>query len=139
MSKPQEANDVFAVYQQNVDSLFSSIEKSIPSYAEALTGLRQEYVQAYENAASSVISAQKEFASKTGINVDVPDAALNIIRDVNKQTIKTSSVQNQIALVAIDAAKQNVKTWNDNAKTFADLNKDIIQSWISAFTQTTKN
>jgi len=40
-------------------------------------------------------------------------------------------------LASIDATQQNIKTFNDNAKSFVELNKNILQSWISAFT--TKN
>jgi len=43
-------------------------------------------------------------------------------------------MQNQIALATIDATQQNIKTFNDNAKSFADLNKNVLQSWISTFT-----
>ena len=46
-------------------------------------------------------------------------------------------LQNQIVLASIDATQQNIKTFNDNAKSFVELNKNILQSWISAFA--TKN
>jgi len=35
----------------------------------------------------------------------------------------------------IDATVQNIKTFNDNVNAFADLNKNIIQSWMTPFTQ----
>ncbi len=28
----------------------------------------------------------------------------------------------------------NIKTWNDNANIFADLNRNIMEFWMSAFT-----
>jgi hypothetical protein len=37
-------------------------------------------------------------------------------------------------LTTIDATQQNIKTFNDNVKSLADLNKNILQSWISTFT-----
>jgi flagellar motility protein MotE (MotC chaperone) len=83
----------------------------------------------------SVLSVQKEIVNKAGINANIPDAAINAIRDTNDGINKAYSVQNQIVQTAFDAAKQNIKTFNDNAKAFADLNKNITQSWISVFTQ----
>jgi hypothetical protein len=50
--------------------------------------------------------------------------------------IKAKSVQNQIIQATTNAIQQNIKTWNDNADAFTDLNRNILQSWISTFTQT---
>jgi hypothetical protein len=56
------------------------------------------------------------------------------MRDTTEEIVKATSIQNQMALATIDATQQNIKTFNDNAKSFADLNKNIMQSWITAFT-----
>jgi len=126
--------DIYAVYQQNVDKFLSSVKQSVPRYHQSVTNAQQEYVEACENVANSCITLQKEFANKAGITTSVPEAALKVIRDTTEEVVKATSIQNQIALTAIDAAQQNIKTFNDNAKSFADLNKSILQSWISAFT-----
>ena len=127
------AKDIYAVYQQNVDKYLSSVKQSVPRYHQSVTNAQQEYVEACENVANSCITLQKEFANKAGITTNVPEAALKVIRDTTEEVVKATSIQNQIALAAIDAAQQNIKTFNDNAKSFADLNKSILQSWISAF------
>jgi len=126
--------DIYAVYQQNVDKFLSSVKQSVPRYHQSVTNAQQEYVDACENVANSCITLQKEFARKAGITTNVPEAALKVIRDTTEEIVKITSIQNQIALAAIDATQQNIKTFNDNAKSFADLNKNILQSWISAFT-----
>ncbi len=128
------AKDIYAVYQQNVDKYLSSVKQSVPRYHQSVTNAQQEYVEACENVANSCITLQKEFANKAGITTNVPEAALKVIRDTTEEVVKATSIQNQIALAAIDAAQQNIKTFNDNAKSFADLNKSILQSCISAFT-----
>ena len=128
------AKDIYAVYQQNIDKYLSSVKQSVPRYHQSVTNAQQEYVEACENVANSCITLQKEFANKAGITTNVPEAALKVIRDTTEEVVKATSIQNQIALAAIDAAQQNIKTFNDNAKSFADLNKSILQSWISAFT-----
>lgn len=135
MSQETKAQkDIYAVYQQNVDKYLSSVKQSVPRYHQSVTNAQQEYVEACENVANSCITLQKEFANKAGITTNVPEAALKVIRDTTEEVVKATSIQNQIALAAIDAAQQNIKTFNDNAKSFADLNKSILQSWISAFT-----
>lgn len=136
MSSTEQPKDIFALYLQNVDKFFNGIEKTIPNYHQSITDLQQEWLQAFENNIKSVVSLQQEFANKAGINTTVPEAALKAIRDTNEEIVKSYSVQNQVFLAAIDATKQNVKTFNDNAKSFADMNKNIMRYWISAFTPT---
>jgi len=133
----KNSKDVFSVYQQNVDKLFSGIKQSVPQYHQSITNVQQEYLQAYENIVDSTITLQKEYVKKAGIATNIPEATLKVIHDTTEEFVKATSIQNQIALATIDATQQNIKTFNDNAKSFADLNRNILQSWISAFT--TKN
>ncbi|GDY16430.1 hypothetical protein LBMAG54_12860 [Nitrosopumilaceae archaeon] len=140
MSKNEQTpgtKDVFSVYEENVDKLFSGIRHSVPQYHQSITNVQQEYLQAYENIVDSTIALQKEYAKKTGIATDIPQATLKVIHDTAEEFVKVASIQNQMTLATMDATQQNIKAFNDNAKSFADLNRNILQSWISAFT--TKN
>jgi len=136
-TKQVNSKDMFSVYQENVDKMFSGIKQSVPQYHQSITNVQQEYLQAIENMIDSSITLQKEFVMKAGIASDVPTTTLKVIDNTTEEFVKVSSIQNQIALATIDATQQNIKTFNDNAKSFVDLNKNILQSWISAFT--TKN
>ena len=131
------SKDVFSVYQENVDKMFSGIKQSVPQYHQSVTNVQQEYLQAFENVVDSTITLQKEYVKKAGIATNIPEATLKMIHDTTEECVKATSIQNQIALATIDATQQNIKTFNDNAKSFVDLNRNILQSWISAFT--TKN
>ena len=131
------SKDVFSVCQENVDKLFTGIRKSVPQYHQSITNVQQEYLQAYEHAVDSTIALQKEYVKKAGIATNVPETTLKMIHDTTEEFVKATAMQNQITLATIDAAQQNIKTFNDNAKSFVDLNKNMLQSWISAFTAKT--
>ena len=133
-SNKSEKNDVFSTVEQTVDKQVKSTEKSFPNYQASVTSLQQEYTEAFENIVESSIALQREFANKTGINPALPEATEPAVRKSNEQISKVQDVQNKIALATIDATRQNVKTFNENAKAFADLNKSVMQSWITAFT-----
>lgn len=133
----KNSKDIFSVYQTNIDKLFNGIRQSVPQYHQSITNVQQEYLQAYENVIDSTITLQKEYAKKAGIATNIPEATLKVIHNTTEELVKTASIQNQVVLATIDATQQNIKTFNDNAKSFADLNRNILQSWISAFT--TKN
>ena len=125
--------DIFAVYQQNVDKYFTGVKQSVPRYHQSVTNVQQEYLEAVENIINSTIALQKDFATKSGITTNVPSAALRIIRDTTEEIVKAYEVQNKVALAIIDSTQQNIKTFNENAKAFVDLNKNVVQSWISTF------
>ena len=140
MSKNEQTHgtkDVFSVYQENVDKLFSGIRHSVPQYHQSITNVQQEYLQTYENLVGSTITLQKEYAKKAGIISNIPQTTQKIIHDTTEELVKATSIHNQITIATIDATQQNIKTFNDNAKFFTDLNRNILQFWISAFT--TKN
>lgn len=129
--------DIYAVYQQNVDKYFSGIKQSVPRYHQSVTNVQQEYLDAVENVINSTIALQKDYATKAGITTNIPSAILKVIRDTTEEIVKAYDVQNKVAIAAFDSVQQNIKTFNENSKAFADLNKNVVQSWISTFTPKT--
>lgn len=134
MSKTTETKDIFAVHKQNVNRCFDEAEKNVAQYLQAVTNLQQEYATACKHAIENTISMQQEYASRTGLSTNVPSTYFKIVNDATEEIVKTSSVQNKAVLAAIDAVRQNVKTFNDNTKAFSDMNANILQSWFSAWT-----
>jgi len=134
MSNESIKNDVFATVEETVEKQVKTVEKSFPNYQTSVTSLQQEYTEAFQNIVDSTIALQREFANKTGINTALPEATESAVNKTNEQISKVHDVQNKIALATIDATRQNIKTFNENAKAFADLNKSVMQSWITAFT-----
>ena len=127
-------NDVFSTVEETVQEQVKSAEKSFPNYQTSVTSLQQEYTEAFQNIVDSTIALQREFANKTGINTALPEATESAVNKTNEQISKVQDVQNKVALATIDVTRQNIKTFNENAKAFADLNKSVMQSWITAFT-----
>ena len=82
---------------------------------------------------------QQEFAKKSGMKTDISDAAKTAIVDTNKQIVQASTINNQFVKTTIDATVQNIKTFSDNINAFVELNKNIIQSWITTTPFTLKN
>ncbi len=125
---------MFSKYQENVDKIFNSVKRSVPRYHQSSTNIQQELLQSFENMVDLSIMIQKEFVKKVGIVSNTPTSILNVIDDTSEEFVNATSIQNQIMLTTIDATQQNIKTFNDNVKSFADLNKNILESWISGFT-----
>jgi gamma-glutamyl:cysteine ligase YbdK (ATP-grasp superfamily) len=131
-----QSNNVFAIYKQNVQKCYDSISKNTPQYFQTTTHFQEECMKAAQKSFDAAITMQQEFAQKSGLSTDIPEAAKTVIVDFNKQVIQASNIQNQIVKTTVDTTTQNVKTFNDNVTTFTDLNKNIIQSWINTCTPT---
>ena len=132
--KSNQTNSVYAIYKQNVQKYFESISKNTPQFFQATTHFQEECMKSVQKSFDAAITMQQEFAQKSGLSTDIPEAAKTVIVDSNKQMIQASSIQKQIAKTVIDATTQNVKSFNDNVAAFTDLNKNIIQSWITTCT-----
>ena len=134
MSTQTQSSNVYTVYKQNVQKYFENISKITPQYFQSITELQDACVKACEKTINASVSMQQEFAKKTGITTEIPSAAKTAIIDTNKQIVQVTIVNNQLLKTTIDAAVQNISTFNDNVNAFAELNKNIIQSWINPFT-----
>jgi len=135
MSTQTQNSDAYTLYKQNVQKYFENITKQTPQYFQSITHLQDECMKTCEKAINATVSMQQEFAKKSGMKTDIPDSAKTAIVDTNKQIVQASTINNQLLKTTIDATVQNIKTFNDNVNAFADLNKNIIQSWMTPFTQ----
>jgi uncharacterized surface protein with fasciclin (FAS1) repeats len=133
-TKNTQTSNVYSMYKQNVQKYFENISKITPQYFQAITQLQEEGMKTCEKTINATVSVQQEFAKKAGITTEVPDAAKTAIIDTNKQIVQASTLNNQLTKTTIDTTVQNIKTFSDNINAFAELNKNIIQSWINPFT-----
>jgi len=135
MSTQSQTSNAYSLYKQNVQKYFENISKITPQYFQSMTHLQDECMKTCEKAINASVSVQQEFATKAGITTDIPNDAKTAIVDANKQIVQASTVNNQLVKTTIDATVQNIKTFNDNINAFAELNKNMIQSWTNPFTQ----
>ncbi|MBT8242496.1 MAG: hypothetical protein HKP34_02125 [Nitrosopumilus sp.] len=136
MSTQSQTSDAFAMYKQNVQKYFENISKITPQYFQSATELQNECMKTCQKTIDATVSMQQEFAKKAGMNIEIPNSAKTALVDTNKQLVQASTVNNQLVKTTIDATVQNFKTFNDNVNAFTELNKNIIQSWVTPFALT---
>ncbi|MBM3895653.1 MAG: hypothetical protein FJ359_04365 [Thaumarchaeota archaeon] len=134
MSKQNEnTKDIFATYKQCFDKVHGNVEKTIPQYLQSYTNLQQEFLSAWSNFVNSTLSIQQNICNKTGVNTAIPEATIKALHNATDEIIKVYDVQNKVVQTALDASRQNLRTVNQNAIEFAELNQNIINSWISTW------
>ena len=134
MSTQTQSSNVYSIYKQNVQKYFENISKITPQYLQSVTQLQDEYTKTCEKTINASVSVQQEFAKKAGIITEIPDEVKTAITDINKQVVQANTLNNQFVKTTIDATVQNIKTYSDNVNSFVELNKNIIQSWMTPFT-----
>ena len=136
MSKStQNTKDIFDVSKNNIERFFTEIEKSSPKYHQSVAKLQQDYIDAWKTVINSAISLEQEYATKAGYKSDVPDSVLKTIRDITDISLQAYAHQNKISVDTSEATKQAFKTFNQNTKSFATLNKEIMGYIMSVFEQ----
>lgn len=134
-NKTQESKDVFSVCKKNVDKFFQEIEKTTPQYQQSIANLQQDYIEAWKHVLNSAIALEKEYAAKTGMHVNVPDATLQTVRDITEQAMKAYTSQNKMVQDTTEVTKQAFNTFNQNTKSLASLNRNIMGFMMSVFEQ----
>ena len=137
MSKTTSANskDIFDVYRVSFEKIKGHVEKVTPQYLQSFTNLQQEYFGVWTNFVNSTFAIQQQYANKMGLSTNTTEPITRVIQDSTDEIIRAFDMQHKIAHTALDATKQNLRTINENATAFAELNHSIVNSWLSAWTK----
>ena len=130
-----QSNDIFGISKKNIDRFFNEVEKSSPKYHQSVAKLQQDYIDAWKTVINSAISLEQEYAIKAGYKTEVPESVLKTIRDITDFSLQAYANQNKITTNTSEATKQAFKTFNQNTKSFATLNKEIMGYIMSVFEQ----
>jgi len=133
MSDSKDSKDVFSVCEKNVNKFFSEIEKATPKYQDSAATLQKDYLNAWKQVINSAIALEKEYATKAGLTVDVPAATMQTVRNITQQALQAYEAQNKILQNSGEMRKQAFDAFNQNSKSFASLNRDIMGFMMSAF------
>ncbi|MGH9909012.1 MAG: hypothetical protein ACRD32_00050 [Nitrososphaerales archaeon] len=129
MSEKKQDRDAFDIYQDTVSNMIDEVAKLQPAYTQSLTNLQQECTEACKTATESVITVQKEFANATWGPGKFPAALVRNASEVADAFLKAAVINNKAVIASVDAATQNVKTFNDTIETFAKINQNLIKTW----------
>jgi len=138
MTKPtSESKDIFSVCKKSVAKFFTEVEKSTPLQQMAAK-LQQDYIEAWKNVINSAIALEENYATKAGLKTDVPEDVLKIIRNITEQAVQAYKAQNKIVMDVNEATKQAFNAFNENTKSFASLNRNIMGFIMSVFEKKSK-
>ncbi len=139
MPSKENPNDVYSVFEDSLTKYCNEVRANAASYLQAVSDLQEEIIELRKKNVDSAVSLQKTAFGKLGVNTTIPDATFNLVKLFGEQTTKSWALQNQIILKSIDTLSKNIRAFNTNSKTFEDINKQLIDSWVSIIQKTPKD
>jgi hypothetical protein len=127
---------------ENFVKLVNEAGKVQPQYAQAISNLQQEYVEAVRNAIRTITSVEKQFANSNGgsfNNVMISDTTAPYIQGFVKQSndftnniIRIADINNQLTINAINALRENMKNSSRAVEAAAEFNSSLAQAWTTS-------
>jgi hypothetical protein len=128
---------------ENFTKLVNEAGKVQPHYAQAISNLQQEYIEAVRNTIQTITSVEKQFAnsnSSNSNNVDVSDTAAPYVQGFVKQSndftnnvIRIADINNQLTINALNALRENVKNFSRTVEASTEFNSNIARAWATSY------
>ena len=140
----QDSSEIFDTYKQGVLKVTEEVSKFQPQYAQSISNLQQEYIQLTKEFVNKVFAAQRNWASSnvtSTTNTTFPTStyapyAEQFRRQSNEITAQALSVfdtSNQLAINAINAARENVKLYGKAMDAVTEFNNNVANAWSSFY------
>jgi hypothetical protein len=133
MSTNETQKDVFSVYTKSFDKVKSAFERASTQSLQSYTNLSQELISTWSSFIHTSTAIQQGIANKVGVNTALPETTITAVQDATEAFVKTFETNSKVVQTVLDATVQNIKTVNQNTSAFAELNQNIVNSWISAW------
>jgi hypothetical protein len=133
---------LFDVANENFTKLINESAKVQPEYAQAISNLQQEYIEASRNAIQTTTSVQKQFANSNSNfnNLIVSDTAAPYIQGLIKQSndstnniIRMADINHQLTINVLNALRENVKNYSRTVEATAEFNSNLAKAWASSY------
>jgi len=141
----QDSSEIFDTYKQGVLKVTEEVSKFQPQYAQSISNLQQEYIQLTKEFVNKVFAAQRNWASSNNVtstaSTTFPTStyapyAEQFRRQSNEITAQALSVfdtSNQLAINAINAARENVKLYGKAIDAVTEFNNNVADAWSSFY------
>jgi ATP phosphoribosyltransferase len=136
MGSRSSSNEIYDTLRENLVKVVDEMAKIQPQFSQSISNLQIDYIQTAKNIIQNTISTQKQFISSWNIPSDQPytEQMAKQSTEVTNNTIKAVGINNQLAINALDAARENLKIYNRTIDAVTDFNSNIVKAWESFFT-----
>jgi BMFP domain-containing protein YqiC len=119
--------------RENILRIADEVAKVQPQFAQSISNLQLDYIQAVKSMIQTGFANQKQVLSALNIQ-QIPQVSEQIAKQFTELTTNVSrsvGVFNQLSLNALDAARENVKIYNRTVDAVTDFNDNLLKTWTS--------
>ena len=121
------SKDFFTACRNNIENFFDEISKSSPAYHQISTDVQQSYLNAWKNVINSSITIQQEYASKAGLNINMPEEMIKAIQSMTERVATAYQNQNKFTFDFTETSKKTFDVYGGNTQILYSLNKNMIE------------
>jgi hypothetical protein len=136
-----EVRDAYETVKENFLRTIDEIAKVQPQFSQSISNLQIDYIQTTKNMIQNVASSQKQFTC--GLNIPgagpYSEQLAKQSTELTNNTIRAVGINNQLAINALDAARENLKIYNRTIDAVTDFSTNIAKAWESFFSVQQQN
>jgi hypothetical protein len=128
--RSNDATHVFDTVKENFVRAVDEMAKVQPQYSQALSNLQLDFIQTTKNIIQNTISSQKQFIGSWNNPVSTPytEQFTRQSNEITNNTLRAVGINNQLAINALDLARENLKIYNRTAEAITDFNNNIAKA-----------
>ena len=124
---------VFDTVKENFVRAVDEIAKVQPQYSQAFSYLQLDYVQTAKNVIENTISAQKQLVGSWNImpvsttTTSYTEQFTRQANEITNNTLRAVGINNQLAINAVDAARENLRIYNRTVDAVTEFSTNIAK------------
>ena len=140
----QDSSKIFDAYKQGVLKVTEELSKFQPQYVQMISNLQEEYIQLTKEFVNKVFAAQRNWAGSnvTSTSTIFPTSTYAPYAEqfrrqsyeITAQALSVFDTSNQLAINAINVARENVKLYGKAIDAIMEFNNNVANAWSSFFT-----
>jgi hypothetical protein len=126
-------NEVTDTVRDNTLRIVDEVAKVQPQFAQSISNLQLDNIQAVRSIIQTAFDNQKQVASALNVP-QAPQVSEQVVKqstEVTNNIIRSVDIFNQLSVNALDSARENVKIYNRMVETVADFNNNILKTLTS--------
>jgi hypothetical protein len=135
-ARTKETQDTLDAVRDNTVRVVDEFAKVQPQYSQSLSNLQLDYMQTYKNMIQTAFATQKQFASS--LNMPIPSVVADVVAkqstELTNNMVRSIGTTNQLAINALDAARENTKIYSKTVDAISDYNTNLLRAWTTFWT-----
>jgi hypothetical protein len=128
--RSSDATHVFDTVKENFVRAVDEMAKVQPQYSQAFSNLQLDFIQTTKNMIQNTISSQKQLVGSWNNPVSTPYAEhfTRQTNEITNNTLRAVGITNQLAINALDLARENLKIYNRTVDAVTEFGTNIAKT-----------